>query len=227
MRVLVIPSWYPDGEDKLMGIYHKEYAHALSKYDVDVDMLVVFRERLKKPFKFLFEKKNSVYKEDGYNVYLTRTLDLEKVNIDMHMNIYYKKLERLFKKYVKKNGMPDVLHAEVTYPAGYAVCKLGKKYNIPVLVQEHASGFMQYFSGKYEKFGKYVLDNSKFSTVSNLMKKELGREDTLILPNIVDTAVFDKEKVKRDDKNLNLITVSAFRKGKGVEFLCDLFAALL
>ena len=32
---------------------------------------------------------------------------------------------------------------------------LGKKYNIPVIVTEHSSGFMKYFEGKDEKYSKY------------------------------------------------------------------------
>ena len=31
MKVLVIPTWYPSGEDKLMGAYHKDFTEALNK----------------------------------------------------------------------------------------------------------------------------------------------------------------------------------------------------
>ena len=39
MNVLVIPSWYPNGTDKLMGIYHKEFTEALIKNNISANML--------------------------------------------------------------------------------------------------------------------------------------------------------------------------------------------
>ena len=33
MNVLIIPSWYPGKSDSLLGVYHKDYAKALSKYE--------------------------------------------------------------------------------------------------------------------------------------------------------------------------------------------------
>ena len=41
MRVLVIPTWYPSGEDKLMGIYHKEFTSALNKNGIPADILFI------------------------------------------------------------------------------------------------------------------------------------------------------------------------------------------
>ena len=45
MKVLVIPTWYPNGEDKLMGVYHKEFTYALNSYGVKADMLFIDRQR--------------------------------------------------------------------------------------------------------------------------------------------------------------------------------------
>ena len=58
MKILVIPTWYPNGIDKLMGIYHKEFCEALSKIDnIKVDMLYIDLQRIKEPFKYLFMNK--------------------------------------------------------------------------------------------------------------------------------------------------------------------------
>ena len=218
MKVLIIPSWYPEGEDKLMGIYHKEYAYALSKTGVDVDMLHISRQGIRHPLKYLFMKKLEIDNEDGYNVYKLKMLNTEKVNTKLFMNTYVRKLDKLFKYYLKHNSKPDILHAEVTIPAGYAVAKLGKKYNIPVILQEHASKFMEHFEDKYKDYSMYALNNSYYTTVSNMMKKDLSKISNKcdILPNLIDT---DKYKVKRykRGKVLNLITICALRKGKGIE----------
>lgn len=227
MKVLVIPSWYPNGTDKLMGIYHKEYAYALTKMGIDVDMLFVYRQRLSNPIKYLLMDKRELDIESTYKVYKIMMMDIEKINIDLFVKNYINKLDKLYKEYIKTNSKPDILHAEVTFPAGYAVCILGKKYNIPVVVTEHSSGFLKYFNGKYEKYGKYVLENSKYTTVSDLMRKQIKdlKKDVELIPNLVDTELFHKEGEKHD--GLNLVTVSAFRVGKGIEYLIEAISILI
>ena len=42
MNILVIPSWYPNGLDQLMGIYHKEFCEALAmSNNIRVNMLFI------------------------------------------------------------------------------------------------------------------------------------------------------------------------------------------
>lgn len=218
MNVLVIPSWYPSGADKLMGVYHKEFCIALLKQkDINVNMLFIDRQMLSKPFKYLFMKKEEVILEQGYNVYVTKMLDLNKINFDLQMKSYVRKMEKAFKKYLKNNDKPDVIHAEVTIPAGYAATVIGKKYNIPVLVTEHASYFKNFFQGKMRKYGEYVLHNARFSTVSNYMAKEILKVKDIcdVLPNTVEIEKFNKDK--KTVKGLRLVVVSAFRKGKRID----------
>ena len=69
MNVLVIPSWYPNGTDKLMGIYHKEFTEALIKNNISANMLYIDRQRLNAPFKYLFMKKHELIHEEHYDVH--------------------------------------------------------------------------------------------------------------------------------------------------------------
>ena len=57
MKVLVIPTWYPTGKDKLMGNYHKEFTEALNAYGIKADMLFIERERLSNHLNTFFLKK--------------------------------------------------------------------------------------------------------------------------------------------------------------------------
>ena len=222
MKVLVIPSWYPNGTDKLMGIYHKEYAEALSENkNVAVDMLYIDRQRLNAPIKYVMMKKNEIIKEKGYNVYIKKMLDIHKINEDYQIKRYTKKLEELYLEYLKTNEKPDIIHAHVTIPAGYAACVLGKKYNIPVVVTEHASYFKRFFKDKNKKYGEYVLKNSKFTTVSNYMAKEIKKMgyECQVIPNVVDTQNFQIER--KEQKSLKLVTVSALRQGKRIDDIIE------
>ena len=224
MNVLVIPSWYPNGKDMLMGVYHKEFCEALAKKKgIKVNMLFIERERLNNPFKYLLLKKDYVIKEPGYNTYVRRMLNVERINYDWQLKHYVKVLDKAFQKYLKTNPLPDVIHAEVTIPAGYASCVLGKKYNIPVVVTEHATYYKDFFNDQNIKYTEYVLKNAYFTSVSKYMLNDLPVyvKNKKVLPNLVDTDAF---KLKRKKiKGLRIAKVCAFRKGKRVE---DLLTAL-
>ena len=118
MNVLVVPSWYPGTSDSLLGIYHKEFTSAISK-KIDANMLFINKYGIKDIFKYLFTKRKQVIKEDGYNVYIYKMLDLSKISVSLGMNMYRRALERSYKDYIKDNKVPDIIHAEVTLPAGY------------------------------------------------------------------------------------------------------------
>lgn len=218
MNILVIPTWYPSGKDKLMGIYHKEFCEALAKREnIKVNMLFIERERLNNPLKYLFMPKNDIIEEKEYTTYIRRMLNVEPISFDLQLKRYVKVLDKAFKKYLKNNPKTDIIHAMVTLPAGYAACILGKKYNIPVVVTEHASYFKRFFEGKNKKYGDYVLKNATFTTVSNYMKKEMKNytNNCEVLPNLVNTDIFLGKRKKIQD--LRLVTVSALRQGKRID----------
>ena len=224
MNVLVIPSWYPNGKDMLMGVYHKEFCEALAKREnMNVNMLFIERERLNNPLKYAFMKKDYVIKENGYQTYVKRMLNVERISFDWQMKRYAKTLEKAFKKYLKENPKPDVLHAEVTIPAGYAACLLGKKYHIPVVVTEHATYYKDFFNKDNMKYTELVLKNAYFTSVSKYMLNDLPSyvKKKRVIPNLVDTESFKLKKKKI--KGLRIAKVCAFRKGKRIE---DLLAAL-
>ena len=224
MNILVIPSWYPNGEDKLMGIYHKEFCEALAKRkNIEVNMLFIERERLNNPIKYLFMKKEYIIEENGYKTYVKRMLNVERINFDLQMKRYTKILDKAFQKYLRVNPKPDLIQAMVTIPAGYAACKLGQKYNIPVIITEHSSHLKEFFRGVNQKYGDYAVKHAYFTTVSQYMLEELPNhiKGKKVIPNLVDTNIF--KLARKKIKGLHLVTVCAFRKGKRIE---DLLSAL-
>lgn len=220
MKVLIIPAWYPSGADKLMGQYHKEFAEALNKYNIDTNILFIQRERLSEPLKFLFKKKKQVIKENNYNTYLYSMLDTGKIDYNWQIKRYVKKLDKAFKDYLRTNEKPDVLHAMVTIPSGYATCILGKKYGIPVVATEHGSLVERFFKNeKYKKYGEYVLQNSLYSTVSNFTRELVLKytDECFILPNQVNVELFHSNIKRHIDGTFNLVSLCALREGKRLD----------
>lgn len=220
MKVLVIPTWYPNGADKLMGIYHKEFTEALNNHGILANMLFIDRQRLSKPFKYLFMKKNEVIKESNYQVYIKRMLNYTPINFDLQMKLYTKKMNKAFKEYIKIHGKPDVIHAHVTVPAGVCACMIGKKFHIPVVVTEHCGDLERFFNKEpFKKYSGFVLNNSIYSCVSSYMKDIAYKyhKDVYVLPNTVNIDIF-ANKVKRKVKDeFRFVIACALRDGKKID----------
>ena len=84
MHILVIPTWYPNGDDKLIGIYHKEFCANLAKRkDIKVNMLYIYRQKLSDAFKYVFMSKNEIIDEGNYKTYMRKNLDVRRINYDL------------------------------------------------------------------------------------------------------------------------------------------------
>ena len=95
LHVLVIPTWYPNGEDKLIGVYHKLFSTALAEYGVKTNMLYVDRQGLSSLPKYPTMQK--LYEESniGYVTYCRRMLDISKFSADAQLNAYCRTVEKL------------------------------------------------------------------------------------------------------------------------------------
>lgn len=219
LHVLVIPTWYPNGKDKLIGIYHKTFCKALvENVEADVNMLYIDRQGIKQLPKYPFMKKRYDDVYEGYTVYVRRMMSLSKLGYKVQVRAYTKTVEKLFKEYVKIKGRPDVIHAHVAVPAGYAAAYIGKKYGIPVIVTEHAFRHFSYPEAK--EFVDFVIENTRFTCVSEYLRTMLREKHNIsaeVLANVVDTSVFSKPKKPCNDEVFRLVTVSALRPGKCVD----------
>lgn len=219
LHVLVTPTWYPNGQDKLIGIYHKTFCKVLAETGkAKVNMLYVDRVGIKQLPRYPFMKKRYEEKCEGYTVYAHKMLSRVKFSFHWQTMAYAKVMDKAFREYVKKEGKPDILHAHVAVPAGYAAARIGKKYGIPVIVTEHAQSPWLKAEGK--EFCKFVVENAKLTTVSTFLQnlvREKYNADAELLPNMVDTGIFEKPRALPNDGVFRLLTVSALRPGKCVD----------
>lgn len=218
-HILVIPTWYPNGRDELLGIYHKTFCKVLAETGkVKVNILYVDRVGVKQLPQYPFMKKQYTEDCEGYTMYARRMLSRVKVSFKWQVKTYARVMEKAFLDYVKKEGKPDIIHTHVAVPAGYGAALLGKKYDIPVLLTEHA--YSPWAKPEGKAFSRFVAENAKITSVSTFLQKKLREEygtDSELLPNVVDTTTFEKPRALLNDGVYRLVTISALRPGKCVD----------
>lgn len=135
-------------------------------------------------------------------------------------------LSLLFKKILKENGYPDIVHAHFTLP-GAISSFIKKKYRIPLVVTEHNSEIHKdKLNSAIYPLGKIAYKNadriiSVSASLSESIKKHFGFESTVI-SNISDISFFNyREKEKKNA--FRFISVGTLIYQKGFDLLIEAF----
>ena len=140
-KVLFIPSWFPNEDDPISGIFIQEQAVALSK-EFDVAVLIPGMAAWRNVLNPKATDKSLKETRAGLTVYREFARPLiphgpESIDYDT----FARAAESGFKKVVKEWGTPDMIHAHVVLPAGWSALKVAKRHGIPIVMTEHSSPF--------------------------------------------------------------------------------------
>lgn len=140
-KILFIPSWYPNEDDPIAGIFIEEQALALSKeFDVAVLLpkMAAWRNVLKSnaPDKSVKEQQSGL---PVYHEYARPLIPHGPESIDY--GTFARAAQNGFKRIVNEWGTPDIIHTHVVLPAGWAALGVAKQNGIPIVLTEHSSPF--------------------------------------------------------------------------------------
>ena len=144
MKVLIMPSWYPNPNTK-SGYFFKEQAHFLSKKGMDVKVLMAEELHTKSYYfqrvkRLLNGKSNQLTKSFleqepeafSFPVIIQKTWSDEK-----KLNEMDKAYLTAFKKLIKKlNWFPDIIHLQGMYKYGLSSYLIAEVYKVPLFVIE-------------------------------------------------------------------------------------------
>jgi glycosyltransferase involved in cell wall biosynthesis len=120
---------------------------------------------------------------------------------------------KLFEKYIKKYGKPDIIHAHNGLWAGYASAKIKQKFGIPFIITEHSAGVLtSTLSEQQEVFlKKSYFQTDEIVAVGRILSLKVGvlsNKKVEILSNLVDASFFEHEEEDcRYNKNTNVFTL--------------------
>jgi len=220
MKILVIPSWYPNEKDPLWGNYFIKQAEALSDY-ADVSMLYINRVGLKELKKLNKEKITDGYYDSKYSFkfYKKSIINFKSISLDYSFKRYKKAAYSAYKDFVKYIGIPDVILVESILPAGLAAQYIGEKEGIPYVVHAHSEYvmknpiFTKYVDEIMSHAASYMAVNTR---ILNVVSEK--RKDCHLIPNFIDCKKFDVKGVKKG-KDFNLISICNFYKVKALDVL--------
>lgn len=151
-HILVVPSWSANTYNSGAGSFVVEQAVALKNAGHTVGMLSstpIFWFYIKR-FRKMFKPLDSRRQNSGITELTNEILQIppygplwiKKVVSILNRARQRRAYVRLFKKYIRANGLPDVVHFHSFTPAVLAEY-IASKYNLPLIVTEHWSGFLE------------------------------------------------------------------------------------
>ena len=213
-NVLFISSWYPSREHQTLGNFVQRHAESINPF---VNLWVLYAtssESLEEEFELNYSEINRVK---------TLCVYYQKVDSSIPLLSSVKKLSRYRKahdlglSFLKENhnvSRFDLVHCNVTFPAGIIAMDLKKKHQIPYVLTEHWTLFLPY-KNDFKKLNvlvkrkmKEIAANAeKVLPVSNhlaVSMQEKGLKGNYsVIPNVADTNLFSlKQKTNGEIKKI-------------------------
>lgn len=153
-------------------------------------------------------------------------------------HLKYKHCQRKYiNAYISDKGLPSLVHVHVAMNAGAAALWIKRKWNIPYIVSEHWTGYLDEADVKLSTFSKFYQNQLKqvlnkashITTVSAVLataiqQKYIGLQCTVI-PNVVDTGIFFPIERKITSR-FNFIHVSNMSYQKNIYSILEAFSMI-
>lgn len=199
MFVLFISRGYPTEKYKMNGIFEFDQAKALAEAGHKVVYVAVDVRSIRRWRKWGFERKSL----GGVEIYCIN-IPLGRVPRWLLDKAYIWGLKYLYKKILKEQGKPDILHAHFT-GLGFAASMLKKETNIPLVITEHSSQLNKpnIEEKLYKKASIAYKNADALIAVSPAFAKRIKEKfniKPIYIPNIVDTDIFKYSPKLRDDR---------------------------
>lgn len=224
-RILVVASWYPSGA-AATGIFVADQVDALlTKHDVTV---IAPEQR---GLRLLLARRSHPTTTSEDHVIRPVARQWVPRSARAAKRAYGSAVEAAYRSVERRVGRPDVIHAHVTYPGGFAAVKVGRRHGIPVVVTEHAGPFAAILtSPQVEDAARWTLQHAaRVIAVAPSLRDEMHRlvPDCAIdvVGNVVDTDFFTPGPEPRPDgaapprHTVRLFTSGVQAPQKGVDIL--------
>lgn len=231
-KVLFLPSWYPSRVNPTNGNFIRSYAETISSF-ADTDVLFVISDNSTKDIE-LIQSSNEKKTVRETIIYYSKT-STSLLSGLFKIWKYLKLLSLGYNKIYHKNHHPDLVHVQVTFPAGLFALWLKKKKGISYIVTEHWSGYYPE-DGRYrgllmKYFTRKIIENAScVTTVSSSLAQEMKNHglnaDYTVISNVVNTSIFKPSNNILSKDMKQLIHISGLDPEKNMDGILHVIAKL-
>jgi glycosyltransferase involved in cell wall biosynthesis len=141
-------------------------------------------------------------------------------------NAYLRAAENGYLKILRNWGKPDLIHAHVVLPGGWAASYLGNRYSVPVVLTEHSGPFTMHLNTNHtRKLALHTLRSmNKVVAVSPALVRRIQdfyfRDDIIVIGNLIRTRYFvPASKITPKGKVRKFLSVCGLSEQKGLFYL--------
>ena len=226
MYILELTNGFPFSDNPMLGCFEFDQAKALASLGNKVVILSLDLRSILRKRKYGLQ----VFEQDGVKIY-NYAFPIGNVPnfIIAFLSKYFS--NKIYKKILKEEGKPDILHAHFCFLQGYFAATLKEKYNIPLVITEHSSELINEFDVSRTKYFSYAYNNAdKIIAVGTALQRKIKERfgsDSIVVPNIVSLQEFSyKEKSYSKENCFPYIAVGSAIYGKGFDIVLKAFAKL-
>ena len=212
-HILIIPSWYVNSYNEIAGSFFREQAIALAKnQNLKVGLISVQPIGIKpiiktKKLKF----KRSYFIDNKVHTYLFEYPHLVRTE-NIAEFIRLKIFKTIFLEYIKKHGLPDIVHLHSFY-AGKIALWLKDVYKIPYVVTEHSTAFARdILTLSQKKLAQQVFTSANLNiAVSEQFKnllEQIFKVNFHYLPNILNSEFISQDLNESLEYNSEFIFIN-------------------
>jgi len=245
MNIFIIPSWYPSIISPIAGIFFKEQARYLADFDksnkIAISLWGQSDDNLKWFTKDLLPLNTFFYKAlytlaqrkkryqvtdnlfEYYNPVVTWSDRIKNGNFQGII----KANEENLNAFIKKEGKADLIHAHVSFPAGFIAKYLSEKHHIPYVITEHMGPFpFNHLLNKDGSLQNIVLEPLKYAnkiiavspSLCNKIKS-FNLPEPICIPNIIDEDYFNVSVQMQNNPQFSFFCLSSIIPSKGIKEL--------
>ncbi len=149
--------------------------------------------------------------------------------------LFARAARKMMRDYVRENGTPDIIHAHSALLGGAAAAKIGRDWNIPVVLTEHSSGFARniYMRWQLRLASKAAESSHTCISVSpalgELLTKKLSAPKVSWnwVPNVVADRFGKPAPEERANRPIRYLNLALMTENKGQKDLLNAFRHVL
>lgn len=230
-KVFILSPSYPSDSESYYSIFVQDQARALSRgYFVCV---AVPKIRGWSTLASFLDDSPALDNFDG-DIHIFRDRQFARLPFASSSisHALFRSAENSFKRFASLFGLPQLIVAHFTLPAGYVGALLSKKYNIPLVIHEHASQFSDFLqtpcSRSWVRYAfqqaSEIISVSPFS--ASILQEHFSRGPIKVLGNIINADIFKPDYANVADGKTTFLSVGRLANQKGLVFLLQAIAIL-